>query len=339
MFLEALAGKNSSGRPPIWLMRQAGRYMPEYLAIRKKHSIMEMFRTPELITEVTLLPIDLLEVDAAILFSDILVVLDLLGIEWDVIKGTGPVIQPGKVKPRPANDAAPFVAQGIEQLKKELEVPLIGFCGGPFTVASYILEGQTSKTMAKTRAMMYREPEAFTHLLDQITDAAIDLLKLQITAGVDAVQIFDSWAHFLTPAQYEAYSLHYCRKIQAALPDIPLIYFSRGTYARNLTCALSFDWGWDMEQARKQYPKNCLQGNLDPCLLYADWPTIQKEADKLLEAMQDDPAYIFNLGHGILPDIPFDNVKALVDYVKDRSPQAPRTQPASPPLHELSHSS
>jgi uroporphyrinogen decarboxylase len=299
--------------------------MPEYLAIRKQRSIMEMFRTPDLITEVTMLPIDLLDTDAAILFSDILILLDCLGIPWNVVPGTGPVVEKAPIDPRPAQEAIPFVFDGIRQLKSTLTVPLIGFCGGPFTIASYILEGQTSKTLSKTRALMYRDVAAFTQLLDQIADAAIDLLKLQISAGVDAIQVFDSWAHFLSPAQFERYSLHYCRKIQQAIPNTPLIYFARGNYPRDLTCPLSFDWSVDMAQMRRHYPQP-IQGNLDPCLLYADIPTIKQEADRLLSTFSNDPAYIFNLGHGILPDIPFDHVKALVDHVKSRSEETAAAQ-------------
>ena len=316
-FSQALEGKNR-GRPPVWLMRQAGRYMPEYRAIRTRHSIMEMFRTPELITEVTLLPIDLLGVDAAILFSDILILFDMLGIEWTIEPGVGPVVQPAPaLHYRPPEEAVPFVGEAIAHLRQQLNVPLIGFCGAPFTLASYLLEGQSSKTLSKTRAMMYRDPQQFHLLLDQLADAAIALLRFQIDAGVQAVQIFDSWAHWLAPEQLREFSMRYLKKIADAV-DVPVILFSRGPHAALYSeiGPVSLDWQCDLAAIRKQTTVP-IQGNLDPAVLYADRTTITREANRLLNSMAGDPAYIFNLGHGVYPDIPFDNVKFLVELVHE----------------------
>lgn len=299
-------------------MRQAGRYMPQYRAIRTRRSIMEMFRTPELIEEVTLLPIDLLGVDAAILFSDILILFDMLGVDWTIETGVGPVVQTTtKLDYRSPEEAIPFVGEAIKRLRGRLDVPLIGFCGAPFTLASYLLEGGSSKTLSKTRAMMYRDPKQFHRLLDQLADAAIALLRFQIDAGVEAVQIFDSWAHWLAPDQLREFSMRYLQKISDAV-DVPVILFSRGPHATLYSeiGPVSLDWQCDLAAVRKQ-TNVALQGNLDPALLYADRSTIKRETHRLLDSMKGDPAYLFNLGHGVYPDIPFDNVKHLVELVQN----------------------
>jgi uroporphyrinogen decarboxylase len=315
-FSRALEGKNE-GRAPVWLMRQAGRYMAEYRALRARHSIMQMFRTPDLIREVTLQPIEKLGVDAAILFSDILILFDMLGVEWTIEPGVGPVVKTTTTLDfRSPEEAVPFLGVGIRQLREELTVPLIGFCGAPFTLASYLLEGGSSKTLSKTRAMMYRAPEKFHALLDQLADAAIALLRFQIDAGVEAVQIFDSWAHWLAPQQLREFSMRYLKKISDAV-DVPVILFSRGPHATLYSeiGPVSLDWQCNLAAVRL-HTDVPLQGNLDPALLYADQATITRETTRLLNSMAGDPAYIFNLGHGVYPDIPVDNVRHLVDVVK-----------------------
>lgn len=326
MLLEALQCRNS-GRPPIWLMRQAGRYLPEYQAMRRGRSLLEMFHDPKTIVEVTALPLEILHVDAAILFSDILTVLDGMQIHYDFQENVGPVVfdSPEMIKSRAAEDAYPHIIQSIETLKKQLSVPLLGFAGAPFTIASYLIEKRSSRDLKKTKQWLYREPESFTKLLDQITEATIAYLKCQIKAGVDAVQLFDSWANALNVWEFREYSLKPMQKIIEAL-DIPVIVFCRGSslFAKELAtlkpAAISIDWSGDLPTIRQSIPKTiALQGNLDPMLLYGSQKQIAAAIDRLLDGMTDDPGYIFNLGHGLLPDIPVKNVKFMVDYVRLRS--------------------
>ncbi len=328
MLLDALQCRNT-GRPPIWLMRQAGRYLPEYRAMRRGRSLLEMFHCPKTIVEVTELPLNILNVDAAILFSDILTVFDGMQIRYDFQDQVGPVVfdSADAIQMRKPEEAYSHVIQGIETLKKRLEVPLLGFAGAPFTIASYLIEGKSSRDLKKTKQWLYREPESFSKLLDQITEATIAYLKCQIAAGVDAVQLFDSWANSLGIWEFREYCLKPMGKILKAL-DIPVILFCRGSslFAEELAtlnpAAISIDWSGDLPTIRKSIPKTiAVQGNLDPMLLYGSQPQIAAAADRLLDGMRGDPGYIFNLGHGLLPDIPVENVKFLVDYVRLRSEQ------------------
>lgn len=208
-------------------------------------------------------------------------------------------------------------------LKSELKVPLIGFCGGPFTVASYMIEGKSSRELGKTKRWMMSDP-SFHQLLDHITDLSIDYLKMQIANGVDAVQIFDSWAHVLAPAQFREFSLRYLERMVNAIKEVPVILYCRGAsvYAEDMAstkaAGLSIDWNIELSKLRKKIPLPiALQGNLDPHILYAPLPVIQKEVKSILTSMKGDPGFIFNLGHGILPDIPTDAVKMLVSTVKE----------------------
>lgn len=325
--IDALNCRNE-GRPPIWLMRQAGRYLPEYRSLKKGRALFEMFHDTETIVEVTLLPIDILGVDGAILFSDILTVLDGLNISYDFKEGIGPVVaetsddQICRVNP---NEAYSHIIESIKLLKKELKVPLLGFAGAPFTIASYILEGKTSRDLRKTKELLYRDPIRFHELLDKITDATIDYLNCQIDAGVEAVQIFDSWANALPLEEFREFSLKYMGKIVAALKrkKVPVILFCRGScfFAEELAslspAAISLDWSGDLAQGRKLiHPSIAVQGNLDPMALYASPEEIGRRVDLLLNKMSGEPGYIFNLGHGLLPDIPVDHVKFLVDHVR-----------------------
>lgn len=330
-FLEALHGRNT-GRPPVWLMRQAGRYMPEYRAIRSKHSFLEMCHQPELIVEVTKLPLKAFQMDAAILFSDILMIPEALEVGLRFDDGVGPVIERplrsiNDVRNLPAIDAKEklqFVAKGISLLKKEIDVPLIGFCGAPFTVASYMIEGGSSKTLKKTKEWMLRDPEGFHALLDKIADHSIHYLQMQIDAGVDAVQIFDSWANYLGHRQFREFSWGYLQKILQGLKrPTPTLLFCRGSsvFAPDLAQlkpnAISLDWNANLDAMRKVIPQSiALQGNLDPDILYASKETIQREVRHLLDQRKGDPAYIFNLGHGISPDMPYENVRTLVQTVQ-----------------------
>lgn len=327
--IDALLCQNV-GSPPIWLMRQAGRYLPEYRSLRKERRLYDMFHDPETIVKVTLLPVDLLQVDAAILFSDILTVLDGLGISYDFLEGIGPVVHemPSQIELKDAESAYQPVIQAIKTLKKELLCPLLGFAGAPFTIACYLIEGKTSKDQANTKKRLFLDPAGFQKLLDTLTQATIDYLHCQIDAGVDAVQLFDSWASALGIEEFREYCLKPMQKIVSAIKkrNIPIILFCRGSslFASDLAAlepsAISVDWSGDLRAIRSSVSRKiALQGNLDPMILYGTRELIKKSTDRLLDGMQNEPGYIFNLGHGLLPDTPADNVKFLIDYVRTRS--------------------
>ncbi|MFQ5728772.1 MAG: uroporphyrinogen decarboxylase [Waddliaceae bacterium] len=333
LFLDALHCRNQS-RTPIWLMRQAGRYIPEYRAIRQKHSFLEMCRQPELAAEITSLPIRIFGMDAAILFSDILVIPDALGVGVHFKDGTGPIIErplngAGDVKalPKPnIREVLNYVGKAIRYVTPELKVPLIGFCGGPFTVASYMVEGGSSRDFKKTKQWMFRDPVSFHELLSKITEASIEYLRLQIDSGVQAIQIFDSWANVLDYPSFRDFSLEYLRRMMLALVDskIPVIIFCRGSscFAKDIAeihpNGISLDWNANLVKMRSIVPSHvALQGNLDPDVLYASPEVIKREAERLLHGMVSDPGYIFNLGHGMKPDIPVDAVKTLIEAIKN----------------------
>lgn len=330
--LLALNGENQ-GRPPVWLMRQAGRYMPEYRAIRARHSFLEMCHNPELMAEVTELPIRAFGMDAAILFSDILVVAEAFGVGLSFDEGKGPVIarplqtenDVDKLPLIDIQEKLSYVAMGIKLLQMQLKVPLIGFCGAPFTIASYMIEGGTSRDLLKTKQWMLSNPNSFHKLLNKIAEATVNYIELQIQAGVDAIQIFDSWANYLSWGQFIEFSYKYMEKLVERLQkhDIPIILYCRGSsvFASKLVeaapQAISLDWNCDIANMRKIVPFHiALQGNLDPDVLYAPRTKIEQEVTQLLNNMHGDPAFIFNLGHGIKPDTPYDAVKILVDTVK-----------------------
>lgn len=296
LFLAALKGQNSS-RPPVWLMRQAGRYMPSYRRLREKYRLKELFFTPELAAEVTLMPVQQLGVDAAILFSDITVVALSLGMSLDFQEG--PVIE-GKVEMQGMAPLEP-IAKTIRLLKKELKVPLIGFCGGPYTVASY-MGGDAS-------------------LLEAITQVTLDYIRLQEEAGVDAIQIFDSWAGELSEEEFERFCTPYLKRIIESA-RVPVILFMRkgatkvDELVRLNPTAISFDWEKPLAELRKQVPM-ALQGNLHPNLLYQPLEEIQRQTKALLHSMHGDPGFIVNLGHGVKPDAPMEAVQCLINTVKD----------------------
>ncbi|MFZ0565080.1 MAG: uroporphyrinogen decarboxylase [Chlamydiales bacterium] len=326
LLLDALHCQNKEGRPPIWLMRQAGRYLPEYQAIKKKRKLFDLFHDLEAIVQITKLPIDILQVDAAILFSDILTVLEGLSLRYDFQEKVGPVIydSPSKIVPREAREVYSHIFQSIRLLKQELSVPLIGFAGAPFTVAAYLIEGGSSKDYKRTKQWLYRRPESFQSILDQVTQATIDYIDCQIEAGVDAIQLFDSWANRLGIWEFRQFCLKPMEKITSAVKKrgIPLILFCLGSslFAPDLASlnpsAISIDWSGDLPSLRHQIPSHiALQGNLDPMVLYGSRERIRLAVDRLLQPLQDEPGYIFNLGHGMLPDIDVDQVKFLVDYV------------------------
>lgn len=333
LLLDALHCRNQ-GRPPVWLMRQAGRYMPEYRALRAKYSFLEMCHQPELIAEVTQQPLRAFDMDAAIIFSDILVIPEALKVGLRFEEGSGPIIErpiasAADVYDLPKvdmNEALKYVENGIKLLLPSLKVPLIGFCGAPFTLASYMIEGKTSRDMRKTKQWLLRDPDSFHTLLDRLAEDAITYLQMQIEAGVEAVQIFDSWAGVLGHAQFCEFSLAYLKKIVEKIkPQVPVILFCRGAsvFAPDLVkaspSAISVDWNVRLSSLRPKVPYSiALQGNLDPDILYAPLDTLRKEVNGLLDSMKEDKGYIFNLGHGITPEVSVDAVKELVDCVKGR---------------------
>lgn len=329
LFLDALACKNT-GRAPIWLMRQAGRYMPEYRALRSKHSFLEMIHTPELQVEVTLQPIKAFAPDAAILFSDILTVAESLGVKVDFVEGKGPVLQSeyassfdvADLDVKGSKERLHYIQTAIRELRKQLTVPLIGFCGAPFTVASYIIEGGSSKEFKKTKALMYNEPAKFKALLDAICTASIDYLRLQVEAGAQAIQIFDSWAHSLPHGQFREFSKAYLQRMAEGMPDVPVIVFAKGAYAHELATlpvsCVGLDSNYDMRTVRTVVPEGvAIQGNLDPAVMPQRKEVVLQEAGKILAARKGDKGFVFNLAHGVTPDVPVDNVRALVELVKN----------------------
>jgi len=332
LLLDALKCQNQSHRPPVWLMRQAGRYMKEYQAYRSKYSFLEMVHTPEIAAKITMQPIDAFDVDAAILFSDILVIPEALGLGLHFDDGIGPIIDRPlstlkdiEVLPK-INAAESFehTTKAIRLLKQSLKVPLLGFCGAPFTLASYMIEGQSSRDLKKTKQWMLKDPESFHLLLDLLATIAIDYLKEQIKAGINAIQIFDSWANFLGHKQFQEFSLQYLNKIVNALEEtkIPIILFCRGSslwaeqLATTKASAISIDWNGDIANIRKRISRKALQGNLDPDILCGPKDVLEKEVKSLLQSMKQDKGYIFNLGHGVLPHTPADNVKRMIEIIK-----------------------
>ena len=325
-------------RTPIWIMRQAGRYLPEYRAVRQKADFLTMCKTPELATEVTLQPIDLIGVDAAIIFSDILVIPEAMGMHLEMHEGIGPVF-PHPI--RNESDAKTlkkidptvdlkYVLDAVSLTKNELNrrVPLIGFSGSPWTLLSYMVEGQGSKTFSKVKYLIYNNPKLAHRILDKIADAVAIYLCAKIEAGVDAVQIFDTWGGILSQDDFEEFSLNYMRRIitEVKIKEVPVIMFAKGVHyhlnklAESGADVLGLDWTMNIGDVRKQVgDRVALQGNLDPTILYADHEKIKYEARKILQSFGKGSGHIFNLGHGILPDVPPENLKALVDFVKEES--------------------
>lgn len=327
MFLQALEGKNYAGRPPVWLMRQAGRYMHEYQALRKRYDFLTLCHTPELICEVTQLPITAFGFDAAILFSDILLIVEALGFRLRFDEEIGPIIenpieQGQQIQLQDVVPKMDFVLQGILLAKKSLSVPLIGFAGAPFTVASYLIEGKSSRDLRKTKKWLLEDPKSFSQIIDTLTDATIKYLNAQIEAGCDALQLFDSWAMYLGFEQFEQFVAKPIERILKSLKKCPVIVFSRSSasFATALqklgATAISLDWQCDIKEMRKKLPDTCLQGNLDPDILLTNPQTVVKETRTLLDKMKNDPAFVCNLGHGVLKETARENVEALVACVK-----------------------
>ena len=336
-FLKACSGEATSP-VPVWFMRQAGRYLPEYQKVRGANDFLTLCKTPELAAEVTIQPIDILGVDAAILFSDILIPLEAMGAGLAFEEGRGPVLEP-PVRSRddfkklhtidPESDV-PFVLETIRILRRELEgrVPLIGFSGAPFTLASYLIEGGTTKSFLNIKKMMYADPELFSSIMGLITDVTIDYLKAQIAAGAQAVQIFDTWAGILPRAEYTEHALPYAKRIMDALADsgVPRIYFVYdGGHLLDLvkqagSDVIGLDWRTDIETAVNQLGNDIVvQGNLDPCAMFLPEDRLRERIGSILRMGRKAKAHIFNLGHGVLPEIPPERVKLAVDIAHELS--------------------
>jgi uroporphyrinogen decarboxylase len=306
--LQALQGKNQ-GRPPVWFMRQAGRYLPEYQALRKKHSLKQLFCSADLAITVTKMPLQRFDLDAAILFSDITIIALAFGLDLEFQEGPKIGFDPLS-RLEFSIEKLKFIEEAIQRLKQDLHVPLLGFCGAPFTVASYFIG-----SMEKTLEWMRRDPKGFSQLIDTLTEASIQYLQMQERAGVNAVQIFDSWASVLTREEHERYSQAPLQKMVASL-HVPALFFMRnmGPYIEKIPCAVSLDWTVDLKEVRKKTAV-ALQGNLDPKLLFESPSVVKQKASEILKSMKNDPAFIFNLGHGVLPQTPIASIEALIESI------------------------
>jgi uroporphyrinogen decarboxylase len=328
-------------RTPVWFMRQAGRYMPEYREIRARHGFLEMVKTPEIAAEITLQPIKAFEVDAAIIYADILPPLEGLGLQLTYEKGEGPVIHNPlhthadveALRDADPRETVSYTLDAIKLVQRELNgrVPLIGFSGAPFTLASYAIEGGGSREYRRTKQLMYREPETWHLLMRKLTKLITDYAQAQLEAGADAIQLFDSWVGALAPNDFAEYVLPYIQQIIASVqayrrPDsmqaAPVIYFGTGTaglFGQIRQCGadvIGVDWRIPIDDAWAQIgPGFAIQGNLDPHVLFAPWPEIQRRADDILHRAAGRPGHIFNLGHGILTETPVENVARLAEYV------------------------
>ncbi|HPM29326.1 MAG TPA: uroporphyrinogen decarboxylase [Chryseolinea sp.] len=332
-FIKAITQKKLD-YTPVWLMRQAGRILPEYRKVRAlAKDFKTLVKTPELAAEVTIQPVDILGVDAAIIFSDILVIPEAMGLNYEMEESKGPIF-PNRISSLSdlleihiaEADELTYVLEAIKIVKKELNgrVPLIGFAGAPWTIFAYMVEGGGSKTFSKAKQMLYTQPALSHQLLEMITLSTINYLKAQIRAGTDIVQIFDSWAGILSPDQYSEFSMKYISRICDAIDEAPKIVFAKGAFfarasMNEIKCeVVGLDWNMDIRESRKLMSGKVLQGNLDPCALYGSYDSIKKETKKMLNDF--GPAkHIANLGHGLYPDIEVDKVKCFIDTVKEYS--------------------
>jgi uroporphyrinogen decarboxylase len=331
-------------RTPVWFMRQAGRYMPEYRAVRKRHSLIEICKNPQLAAEVTITAAEILQVDATIIFADLLLPLEVMGLPFHFSAREGPVIEkPIRDKTHIAQlrtDSAAdlgYVAEAVRLVVKHFgtKLPVIGFCGAPFTLASYMIEGGGSRHYINTKKLMYSQPEAFDELLRKLVCVTAEYAEEQVRAGADVIQVFDSWVGCLSVGDYRRYVLprttELVRRLKRA--GVPVIYF--GTDSATLltsmkeTCAdvIGLDWrirldeGWSLVGG-------AVQGNLDPVVLFSDWRQIEDRASEILERAAGRPGHIFNLGHGILPETPVENVKALAKYLQEHAQKTIVTHPS-----------
>lgn len=342
-FIEA-SFKKQVDRLPVWYMRQAGRYDPEYRKIKEKYTLLEICKQPELAAEVTMLPVRKLGVDAAILYSDIMNPVASLGIDFDIVKDIGPVIDNpirsaadiDRLKPIDVDKDLSHIMETIRILDHELQVPLITFAGAPFTIASYLIEGRPSKSYIRTKEMMYSEPALWFSLMDKLGDMVITYVRHQIENGGKAFQVFDSWVGALSPQDFKYYVLPTITRIFDELSDlkVPKIYFpgvSSGELLPTLqgikADIIGLDWRVSITEGRRRLgEKFAVQGNLDPYVLTAPMDTIKKYAKDIIDQGIQSPGYIFNLGHGLFPEASIDKLKELTDFVHEYSEQAIRAQ-------------
>ncbi len=331
LILKAARGEKTE-RTPVWLMRQAGRILPEYREIREKLSgFKELVQTPELAAEVTIQPVDILDVDAAIIFSDILVIPEAMGLDYQMVEKKGPLFEEVINTERDLNKIhisdgfeLDYVYEAIKITKKNLgqRVPLIGFAGAPWTIMAYMVEGSGSKTFSKARRMLYNNPELSDRILNMITQSTINYLKKQIDAGADMLQIFDSWAGILPPDQYKNFSLKYINEILNAVNEVPVTVFAKGAWfaleeiAKTNCNTIGIDWNTEPAFARQMIKNKTLQGNMDPCLLYADEKDIISSTKEMMKSFKGVP-HIANLGHGVYPDTNPEKVKLFIETVKN----------------------
>jgi uroporphyrinogen decarboxylase len=321
-----------AARVPVWFMRQAGRSLPEYRALRGEGSILDAIRDPDLATEITLQPVRRYGVDAAILYSDIVVPAYAIGFGVDVTPGLGPVVSEPfrsaadleRLRPFEPDVDAPYVGETVRNVVAALgDTPLIGFAGAPFTVASYLIEGRPSRTYGLTKAMLHGEPELWAQLLDRLADLAIASLRSQVDAGASAIQLFDSWAGALAPDVYREHVLPHSAKVLRALDGVPRIHFGVGT-GELLTLmgdagadVVGVDWRVPLDAARQRLPGKAVQGNLDPAVCLAPWDVVADRTRDVLARNAGRPGHIFNLGHGVLPELDPGVLARVVDLVHD----------------------
>ena len=333
-FLDACRRRPTDVRP-VWFMRQAGRYLKPYRDIRAKHSILEMCKTPQIAAEVTIQPIEILDVDAAIIFADLLLPVEPMGLKLEFISGEGPYIENAISEPEDIDEISTertddlgYVGEAIQTVSRMLagKVPVIGFVGAPFTLASYMIEGGASKTFLKTKRLMYSSETMWRRLMGKLVDVLGDFARIQIGAGARAIQVFDSWVGALSPEDYVRYVQPYSRalieRIRSA--NVPAIHFGTGTggFFRELHAAggdvLGIDWRINIDHAWSEIGYRCaIQGNLDPIALFAPLPELRTKVVDLLRRTGTRPGHIVNLGHGILPETPVENVKAVVQIVRE----------------------
>ena len=333
LLLRALKGEDVE-RPPVWMMRQAGRYLPQYMKLRKKYSFFERVETPELACEITIQPIDELEPDAAIIFSDILTIPQALGIDVELISGKGPVLN----NPiQTVDDAFAILAEDVpEKLQHVMDaitltrkepngrVPLIGFGGAPWTLFCYMVQGEGSRNFDKAKAFLTQQPDASRHVMKELTKATIDYLKAQVEAGAQVIQLFDSWAGILSPDDFNEWSLPYLMEITNAIKEVPVILFAKGAWYglerisfKSGADALGLDWTISPEFGREKTRNNItLQGNFDPTHLLGPIKDIELKTKRMIDRF-GTKRYIANLGHGILPNVPVDHARVFVDTVKN----------------------
>lgn len=333
-FLRA-ATRRAVDTTPVWIMRQAGRYMPEYMQVRSKVTFIELCQTPELAAEVTLTAQKRLGVDAAILFADLLPMLVPMGISLEYAQGEGPVIHNPlreaadleRFKPLTSMEMLDFVPQAVRLIRRDLpkDIPLLGFAGAPFTLASYVIEGGSSRNYVRTKEWMYRDRGGWRQLMETLVRSLILYINTQIDAGCQAIQLFDSWAGCLSPDDYRQSVQPYTEQVIAGIrPGVPVINFLTGNpsllpYAKQAGGdVIGLDWRVDLRTAWDQLgPEVGVQGNLDPVLLFADLATLRERVQQMMQAARNQPGHIFNLGHGVLPGTPVDNVLALIDMVHE----------------------